>query len=391
MHAGLNRRQMRKRCEAMAENRTSTRSWPRCAGRRWISVALVIVVLLSGGAASFVLMASVDRTQQRFAGRLMDQNADSIGVAVDDEADRYDETLTDLAASVGAQSNFTSDDFNSVTSRLNRQRLPGVSGVAFVVPATRDEIPVVQAGWRDRGATGLRLVPVGGRFEHMFVVFSRTLDNTVPVPGRDLSQAAEPLEALHLARSSGRVAASRTYVLLKDRELPAVERQLSFMLTAPVYGSVGTPDEGRFRGWMLMGMRGGDFIDEVLETHARDAMRIALYDLSGAAPTSVAATANRARPGAVALERARTITVGQRTWQLRIQPTDLLLNATDRNLPELSGGVGLLLTVLMGLLVNARRRALSKVDRTTAELRLDIEQRKAAEMRCGRASMSCGT
>jgi diguanylate cyclase (GGDEF)-like protein len=153
------------------------------------------------------------------------------------------------------------------------------------------------------------------------------------------------------------------------------------MLTAPVYGSVGTPDEGRFRGWMLMGMRGGDFIDEVLETHARDAMRIALYDLSGAAPTSVAATANRARPGAVALERARTITVGQRTWQLRIQPTDLLLNATDRNLPELSGGVGLLLTVLMGLLVNARRRALSKVDRTTAELRLDIEQRKAAEMR----------
>jgi len=368
----------------------------RPGGRRWVAAALIVVVLLAGGGGSYAFMAAVDQIQQRFAGRLMDQNADSISQAVADEAYRYDDTLTDLAASVGAQSNLTRDDFAAVTTGLTRQRvpdtsnaasqpnpkrLPGVSGVAFVVPAGPGEIPAVQARWRDRGVPDLRLTAVGDRPEHMFVVLSRTLDGTVATLGRDLSQAPEALEALNLARSTRLVAASRTYVLLKDRTRPVAERQLSFTLTAPVYAGVGTPDAGLFRGWVLMGMRGGNFINEVLQTHAGDSVKIALDDVSGAVPKAVTVTTNQAQAGAEALERVRTVLIGQRTWRLRIQPTKLLLNKTDRNLPKVAGCAGLLLTMLVALLVDARRRALIRVDRTTAALRLDIEQRKAAEAR----------
>jgi diguanylate cyclase (GGDEF)-like protein len=369
----------------MTRDRMPTRSVALRAGRRWTSISLILLVLLGGAGGSLALIASVERIQQRFAGRLMDQNADSISLAVSDEASRYDETLTDLAAAMGAQSSLTADDFTTVTSGLNRDRLPGVSGVAFVVSAGGGEIPVVQARWRDRGVAGLRFSPVGSPPEHMFVVLTRSLDNTVPNPGRDLSQAAEPLEALQLARSSGEVAASRTYVLLRDRGLPAGQRQHSFTLTAPVYGGIGTADAGQFRGWVLLGMRGGDFIDEVLARHARDTMRIGLFDLSATEPIAVAVTSNRPMAGAADLERARTVTIGQRTWRLRMQPTDQLLNVIDRNLPRVAGWGGLVLTLLMVLLVNGRRLALGKVERTTRALRLDIEQRKAIEARLRRS------
>jgi diguanylate cyclase (GGDEF)-like protein len=311
----------------------------------------------------------------------MDHNADLISQAVADEANHYSDTLSDLAAAVGAQSSLSAADFGALTAGLNNVRLPGASGAAFVVSAGDDQIPAVQARWRDRGVSDLRLSAVGSRTEHMFVVLSESLDGTKTNPGRDLSQAPEPLEALELARSTGMVAASRTYVLLKDRGRPVADRQLSFTLTAPVYGGAGTPDAGLFRGWVLLGMRGGDFINDVLQTHARDAMQIALYDLAGDEPIEVASTTNRARSGAEKLQRERTVTIGLRTWRLRMQPTHLLLNTTDRNLPALAGGGGLLLTVLMVLLVNGRRRALNKVDRATAALRLDIEQRKAVETR----------
>jgi diguanylate cyclase (GGDEF)-like protein len=350
--------------------------------RRRAGIAVLLAVLIFGSAGSVALMYGMERIQQRFAAQLMDQNASNVSHAVEDEAARYSETLSDLAAAAGARSSFTANDFNAITGRLNRQRLPGASGVAFVVSTTESQIPAVQAYWRDQGAAGLRLSPVDGQAEHVFAVFNRSLDNTAPITGRDLSQAPEPLEALQLARTNGMVAASPTYVLLKDRELPsAQQRQLSFTLTVPVYGGIGTPDVGGFRGWILMGMRGGDFIKETLMTRAGDDVWIALDDISSTVPITVSATAGLTRTGDVSLARIRAITVGQRTWQVRIQPTDRLLNPIDRYRPLLAGGACLLLTGVTGVFAHSRRRALIKFDEATAALRSDIERRKGAEAR----------
>jgi len=77
--------------------------------------------------------------------------------------------------------NFSKEgDFNAITGRLNRQRLPGASGVVFAVPADTGQITAVQTYWRDQGATGLQLAPGTGT-EHIFGVFSRALDTTAPV------------------------------------------------------------------------------------------------------------------------------------------------------------------------------------------------------------------
>ena len=361
------------------DNAESAASHVRNRRQRWVSTSLVVAVLVGGAGGSWVVHEAVQRIQDQHARRLMDQYADNTVRAVTGEAARYSDSLADLGAAIGAQSTFTADDFATITSRFNNRRLPGASGVGFVVSAAPTETAAVQNRWRERGATGVRLVPVGTRAEHMFVVFSRPLDNVVPVFGRDLSQVAEPLEGLQLSRASGEVAASRSYVLLKDRNLPDAERQLSFSLTMPIYGGIGTPDRGQFRGWVLMSMRGGDFINETLQNEARDAVKVTLADLSSGEPITVASTTKVENPSPGPLQRTRIVTVGQRKWQLQIEPTDRLLNATDRSLPALASSIGLLLTLLLGALATGRRRALTKVDQATAALRVDIEQRKAIE------------
>jgi diguanylate cyclase (GGDEF)-like protein len=350
--------------------------------RRRASVALVLVVLIAGLGGSWSAAVAVQAVQQRHAAQLMDRYAEDISRAVVDEAGRYSDALSNLAAAIGAQSDFTAGDFAEVTSQLGRQDLPGATSAVFAVPATDDQIPAVQAYWRGKGTDGLRFAPVGTGMEHIFVVFNRPLDGAAPVFGRDISQAAEPAEALRMSRASGEVAASRTYILLKDRQLPAAQQQMSFLLTAPVLGGAGTPDAGRFRGWVFMGMRGTDFIAETLLARSYGAISATLDDVSDGQPRAVVTSAGPA-PRPSSLDRQRLIAVGQRNWQLRMYPTDNLLSNADRRMPALTLSIAivltLLLTALVAILTSTRNRAMTKVDRATAALRDDIERRKEIE------------
>ncbi|GAA2672848.1 hypothetical protein Apa02nite_042100 [Actinoplanes palleronii] len=341
------------------------------------------VVIILGLIGTLMVTALVRRTQQRHAGQSMDQHADEVARAVTSEADRYRDTLSDVAAAVGAQSDFTAGDFTEITSRLTRQRLPGATTVAFAVAAEDNQVSEVEAAWRARGAPGLTLRTLGPAREHMFLIFSRPLDDTPSLPGLDVGQAPEAADALHTARASGQVTASHTYVLLKDRTLPATEQQMSFVLATPINGGLGTPDAGRFRGWMVMGMRGSDFMQETLQSRSRDLLNVTLVDMSTPTPTLVAQPRISAAPRAGALRRERNVVVGQRQWQLHLAPTDAFLMNTDRRMPALAFVVGTLMTLLVaamaGVLVGARVRAMNAVDRATTALREDIRRREAVE------------
>uniref|UniRef100_UPI00196B1A14 CHASE domain-containing protein n=1 Tax=Actinoplanes solisilvae TaxID=2486853 RepID=UPI00196B1A14 len=160
----------------------------------------------------------------------MDQYADTVSRVLTAEANRYRDTLSDLAATVSAQPDLSKSDFLQITSKLSRQRLPGAVGVALVVPADDSDVSTVRAYWRAQGATGLTLVPNTTADEHLFIVLNSALDGTDSTAGSDLSRAAEPADALRMARASGQVTASRTYVVLMDRGRPAGQQQMSFLL-----------------------------------------------------------------------------------------------------------------------------------------------------------------
>ena len=346
---------------------------------------MVTAVMVVGVLASWALVVVVENDERVQASDVMDQRVQVVENAVVAEVRRYADTTADLATAIGAQNALSAADFHALTANLNRGRLPGISGTSLVVPATERQIPRTQRLWRARGNRQLSLAPAGTAGEHLFSVFSHSPDGTPPVSGRDFSQAEEPTQAMMAARSGDHVAASATYVLLKDRDLPTSQQQMSFVLVAPVHGAVGTDDEGEFRGWVLMGLRGRDFITETMQQASQDTVAVSLLDDStqSAAPVPVASLVHGHVVDEPTLERQVAVQVAGRTWQLRVRPTTPFMASLGDSQALAAGATGLLFTVLLAVLVgtlySSRNRALAKVDNATAALRADITRRELVE------------
>jgi len=157
------------------------------------------------------------------------------------------------------------------------------------------------------------------------------------------------------------------------------------VLATPVYAtSPAAPDAGKFRGWLMMGLRADDFLREAIRPPAGDTVAVTLADTSAGDSTPIGrwqppAEVDRDQPA-----RVVPVVVPQRTWQLTVTPTDALLPGADLHLELLAWAVGgiitILLTALTGTILTARNRALRQVDTATAALRRDIAHRQAVEL-----------
>ena len=350
-------------------------------------LALVVALGLVGTALAATALRHADEDR---AARALGQQAMIVAQTVTAEVRRYSTALSDLAAAVGAQGRLEPAEFTAIVAAVDRQRLPGATGVALVVPATDARIPEVQRFWRASGDTGLTLRPspaAGG--EHMFVVLHRSVDGGGSALGRDLAGSAPAATALRLARQSHQVATSTAYRLLLDESLPETDQQMSFLLTAPVYStSPSATDTGQFRGWLAMGLRGGDFLWEAISVVASDAVAVTLFD-PGPVPIPVASWTPPARLRNDPAARDVPVPVPQRTWRLVVQPTHRLLpGGADARLDVAAWIIGVVLTALLagltGTVLTARNRALRRVDDATIALRDDIERREAVEQQLRR-------
>jgi diguanylate cyclase (GGDEF)-like protein len=350
--------------------------------RRLTGIAVVVVVALGGTAASGVATRQAYLDEQRYAAQLMDRYAVDLSRAINTEIQRYSDTLSDVAIALEARSDLTSADFARITNKIsNQRRLPGATSLELVVSAADDDVAGLQGYWRRHGAGDLTLKPVGSTGEHAFTVLTGSFDG-VPVPaGRDLSAAPEAAEVLGDSQYTGALAVSRAYVLLKDRSLPAVRQQLSFRFAVPVY-RIG----GVLRGWVTMGVHGSELLTETIQAQTHGAVTAALGDPSDALARQIAGSSgDRAQAYPAALDRVAHVAAGPRAWSLNVHPTNQLLRETDRGLVRIRFAVTmtitLLLTVLTGLLMNARHRALGRFDAATAALRGDILRRRQVETR----------
>ncbi|MFI7540304.1 ATP-binding protein [Actinoplanes sp. NPDC049599] len=363
---------------------TSPGARARPPGRRRSILVLTLVIAL-GALGTTLAAVALQRADDDRAARALSQHTTIVAQTVAAEVRRYSTSLTDLAAAVGAQSRLEAAEFAAIVAAIDRQRLPGASGVALVVPATPAQIPEVQRLWRERGADNLTLRPAATTAgEHLFVVLHRALDGGATVLGNDLSTWPAPAEAMRIARQTHRVATSTTYRLLADRSLPAEEQQLSFALTAPIYSaSPAADDTGRFRGWLTMGLRGGDFLRQAISVVARDAVAVTLFDPAPGVPVPVASWVPAARAESDPAPRDVAVAVPQRTWRLVVQPTQRLLPGADLHLHLAAWIVGAVLTALLagltGTVLTSRNRALLRVDEATAALLDDIRRRETVE------------
>ena len=360
---------------------------PRAGSRRRRIVVLIVALGLVGTALTAGALRRVDQDR---LDQALDQRTTMVAQTLSAELRRYSSSLLDLAAAVGAQADLATREFEAITAATDRQRLPGATGVALVVPATTEQTPRIQAVWRRSGSPGLRLRPVPGPAAgHLFVVLSRTIDGSRPSAGQDLAASPQAAAALGRARESHQVAASAGYRLLQDAGVPAEEQQVGFVLAAPVYStSPAAADAGRFRGWMVMALRGGDFLRDAVGRIAGESVAVTLAERSGGIVTPVARRLPVAAVDRGSAGRTVPVVVPQRTWQVTVAPTGLLVPGTGLHLDLAAALIGTVITALLaaltGTVVTARNRALRRVDAATAALRDDITRREAVEQRLRR-------
>jgi signal transduction histidine kinase len=344
----------------------------------WAGLIALPGVLLSAG-----IGWDMAATRQDAVNGAMDRRANLVAEAVTSETARYVDSLRAAAGAAAAMDDLTASRFARLAEPLTQMHLAGAHALAYVVPAADGEIADTQRLWRSRGASGLHLEPKPGVAEHFFGVLSQPLDGGTPTtPGGDAARAAAPTQALVEARRSGQVTLSDAYQLLVDRDVPAEQRQMSFVLTAPVYGLVDARGAQEFRGWMLMGLRGRNFIGTTLNRTAQGMVDVTLQARDTAGDPIQVARFHAAGGPVRDLHREIDVPVAQRRWRLYVDAAGSSLQGPGHGPAVVV--VGLLLTALLSALVltlaTGRSRAQAEVLRATVDLKAKkavLRQQKA--------------
>ena len=102
-------------------------------------------------------------------------------------------------------------------------------------------------------------------------MLNQSIDGSdTPATGTDLTRAPAAAAAVRRSEASGRVIVSEPYEVVRDRSLPTTQRQLSFVLAAPVRAGGVQPGTPEVLGWVVMSLRGRDFITTTLQKFAQD-------------------------------------------------------------------------------------------------------------------------
>ncbi|WP_433794474.1 ATP-binding protein [Actinoplanes sp. CA-252034] len=347
-------------------------------GKRAVISALVAAV---GCAVTLSVSVALKRHEAANGEVQMDRRTASAAEAVRTETQRYVDTLITTAAAVGAQEVLTRSEYAALTRPLKSMKLAGASTIAFIVPAADGEVAKVQELWRQRGAPDLLLQP-NGTGDHAFTIYLTTLDGTSIDPGLDLTKAEAPAAAIDDARRSGKVAVSDTYQLLVDAKVPPERRQSSFVLAAPVYQG----EQRRFLGWVVLGVRGQDFMGATLERAGQNLLDLTLQADDAERREVAVATLRAPVEGERDLRRSVVVPVAESSsWTLHLAAVSDRLPGAASGLPAavLGGGLclTLLLTLLIRVLVAGRERAEERVRQATEELLAGEEaSRRQAEL-----------
>lgn len=346
--------------------------------RRWVrramsAPALAAVVVLAGLLMSLSVGAVVMAGQRANARDQTDRRATAVAEAVATEAGRYVDGVRSVAAATGAFESLTAAKFAQTVAPLADIGLAGATSVAYLVPVDNAEIPAVEAFWRGRGVPDLRLQATGAAREHIFSVFSVPLDGvSVARHGIDATQSAPATQALGEARRSGRVAISDPYELIIDLQLPPEQRQKSFILTAPVYGPATAQGQRPFRGWIVLGIRGRDFVSAILHHASQDRVDVTLLAPSIVGALTPVATQRSARHGTRDLLRTKTVAVADRTWRLEVRAVATHQPGSSPTVPLAVCATGFVLAIVLAglvyLLASGRSRATAQVRAATTDL-----------------------
>ncbi|MDR6316464.1 ATP-binding protein [Actinoplanes couchii] len=343
---------------------------------------LSVSVLLIGLVATAVSAVALYDAQHGTAERIMTQRHEAALETIRLETERYRGMIDTLAAGIANAPDMTADDFSAAADPLVQAALIGAAPVAYVVPVRTGELSEAERRWREKGSSGLTLHPAPSVGEHWFAVYTRVLDQNEhsTLTGTDLAAFPPVTTAVENARDTRQTTVSDAFVLMRDRKLPTTEQQQSFAFAAPVWTQENTPE---FRGWVVSGLRGGDFLRDVLDNAGQDQIAGQLVSVSASGGRDVVASWDADKGGD--LHEAGPLRVADRDWILETSGDYRRLAGAGWYLPVVAVVAGLILTGLAAWLVQVlatrHARASEQVDTATAGLReAEAGSRRQAEL-----------
>lgn len=342
----------------------------RAVGRRlsatrrgpvWGLVVALMVMTVAWGASTYQQGLVDDTARKALAVR-----GDAIESAAGVEVARYLGIATVVADGLGAMSDITEDKFRDLTADVDDMGLDGAPAIVFIgPPVATEDVVSAQREWRKSFGSELALQPVGTRDEHIFTLASMGLDGSDRVGGLDVSAAEAPYAALKEAQTTGRPTVSDAYQLIIDQQLPRDERQTSFVLVVPVV------KDDVFLGWVLLGLRGQDFLGHVLDVAGSGTVETVLEAADVDDSDTVVASVLHDHDGRTFGE-TRVLQVAQQAWTLQLSADMPSLVGPSRFMPRntrIAGVIaGLLAGSLVWVLVTGRARSAQRVRSATAEL-----------------------
>jgi diguanylate cyclase (GGDEF)-like protein/PAS domain S-box-containing protein len=259
---------------------------------------------------------------------------------------------------------------------------PGLFGLGYAMLVPQDGLERLQTAMRMEGFSDYAVRPAEpARALYAPILYREPLtDRTRRVLGFDLLTDPPRREALERARDSGNVTLSRGAVPL-DGTAPGQGN--GALLVVPVYRKqlpLDTVQQRReaIAGWVFTPIDLSQLMDTLVQQRADD-MLVELWDGPPDAPAQQrlfqahADTAARIAGFRPSQRAERTLDVGGRRWTLKLAA----LPTFDAGLPArrsdlvLAGGLAitLLVTLLVGTLINMRGRALQLAERLSAAYR----------------------
>ncbi len=320
---------------------------------RSAALILVLGLILTAGATGYVARQVADDARAS-----LDREAAAAEDAVADRLARYLDALQGTRGLFAASVAVDREEWAAYVRALDLPgRYPGTRSVAYVrwVPAA-DEAAFL-AEMRAGGVPDYAIQGAGGAAAYAPLAYIEPL-TAASRRALGFDALADPIRrpALERARDTGLPAATAGTALAS--EASGVE-QRSVILYVPVYRGGGVPGSVEARraaleGFVLTGWRMDDLMAGVLGPQPGATLAFAITDSpetgvgrllyasdgAGAATT----TAALARP-----DQRRTLDVAGRTWTLGF----VARSGPDRRVPALVAGVGLALSLLLGLLARA--------------------------------------
>lgn len=286
----------------------------------------------------------------------------------------YDQALHATAAFIRVAAPVGLDEWADFVDRLSlADNFPGIPALAYAPLLRRDQAAAFIEGARADGLEGFRIWPQGDNELMVPNRFSAPInDANKRALGYDMYQDPVRRSTMDAARDSGRTAITAKVTLTIDAGRNA---ESAFIAYAPIYGKdlpTDTVEQRRaaLRGFTLAPVRVPTLVSQVIQMAAPEA-EVRLYDGPEVSREAEMYVSDGAR--AVTAWLRRDIAFSNRTWTVFYGFRAGVERPQDRVLPWLvallGGSVSVLLSLLVGNLVNARGNALALAADMTRALR----------------------